>query len=340
MSDRKRVVVLMGGDSGERAVSMDSGRAVAQAIDGTRFDVTCVAWNGALPSQGNRGERLGELPLLHVGSSQLLDTLMKLQPDVTFIALHGGSGENGNLQAMLEKVGLRYTGSGPVASALGMDKVASKQLFERLGLVTPRWLGLPKTDLDELGPQRLREAVVRELGLPVIVKPVAAGSTLGVTIIREAEAMEAAVTTALEFDTRVLIEELIVGVELTAGVMTRGDQVEVLPLIEIVPKSAAGFYDYDAKYTPGHSDHVIPPRLNEATQQRVREVAAAACCALGCRGVARADFMVSGEGAPYLLEVNTVPGMTATSLVPDAARAAGIDFSALVHRIIADALSE
>lgn len=338
MSSKKKIAVLMGGDSGERAVSLSSGRAVAGAIDRSRYEVVCVAWNGALPSQ-KRGDELDGIPVFHVGSSQLLDTLMSLNSDLAFITLHGGSGENGNLQAMLEKVGLRYTGSGPVASALGMDKVASKQLFARLGLSTPKYLGLPKADIEELGIDQLRASTSAELGLPFVVKPVAAGSTLGVTIVRSPDQLRAAIDEALLYDTRVLIEEYIAGTELTAGVISESGQAIVFPLIEIVPKTASGFYDYEAKYTPGMSEHIIPPRLPAAVQQRVREAARTAYQALGCRGMARADFMVAREGTPYLLEVNTVPGMTATSLVPDSARSAGIDFPALVQRLIEDAMT-
>lgn len=338
MSSKQKIAVLMGGDSGERAVSMSSGRAVARAIDRARYDVVCIAWNGALPSQRSSDE-LDGIPMLHVGSSQLLDTLMSVQGDLTFITLHGGSGENGNLQAMLDKVGLRYTGSGPVASALGMDKMASKQLFMRLGLDTPKYLGLPKTDIEELGRDKLRESVVAELGLPVVVKPVAAGSTLGVTIVRSPDQLGAAMDEALQYDTRVLIEEYIAGTELTAGVMSEGNRTIVFPLIEIIPKSPSGFYDYEAKYTPGMSEHLIPPRLDESVQQRVRAATRTAYQSLGCRGMARADFMVAAEGTPYLLEVNTVPGMTATSLVPDAARSAGLDFPALVQKLIEDAFA-
>jgi D-alanine-D-alanine ligase len=358
-----RVLLLMGGDSPEREVSLASGAAVARALRERGHEV--LAWDpgpGALladhssheptPDQvaeGSRrsGERWGP-PLV-----RLLESLGGW-PEVVFIALHGGWGEDGGIQTLLEACGQPYTGSGPLASALAMNKVLSKLIFEARGLPVTPWRlwqdpsqgdtrdGAASRGIPEGREQRGGaapgpaspadpEALAAELGgWPLVVKPPAQGSSVGVTIVERPEGMAGAVAAARRAgggSGPVLVEAYIPGREVTVGIL--GDR--ALPTVEILPKE--GFYDYERKYTPGASEYRVPAPLPEALEQRLRALGLEAFRALGCRGFARVDFRLDPQGNPYLLEVNTIPGMTATSLLPMAARAAGLEFPELVEEI-------
>jgi len=299
------IAVLMGGKSAERDVSLVTGEQVARALE----------------AKGYPAQRLDL-------DDNLLDTLRSQSIDCVFIALHGRLGEDGTVQGLLEVVGLPYTGSGVLASALAMDKVATKKIFRFEQIPTPRfWVARRgDTSLDSISAQ---------LPLPVVVKPVREGSAIGVTIVRDVDGLPAAVAEALTCDDEALIEEYIEGTEITVGVLER-EQLESLPSVEIVP--ANEMYDYDAKYTPGKSEHIIPARIPEAAQARSSELAIRAHRALGCRGFSRVDLIVTPEGDPYVLEVNTIPGMTGTSLFPEAAKAAGIDFQDLIEQLVLQAL--
>lgn len=322
-----RVAVLMGGISKEREISLSTGRQVLAALDKSKYTPEALD-PASLSPGGTTPARSEELRPLDIAAWMHPDT----RPDVAFIALHGKGGEDGTIQGLLELVGIPYTGSGVLASALAMDKVMSKRLFRAAGLPVPEDIVVGAgclPDADELVGE-----VGGKLGFPVVVKPSREGSTIGCTIVDTEHELWAAVQNALAYDHAVLVETFLKGVEITAGLLGNEDP-EVLPLIEIVPRS--GFYDYEAKYAPGGSVHIIPARISEAARLAACDYARRAHQALGCRGMSRVDMIVVGD-QPWLLEVNTIPGMTPTSLLPEAARAAGIEFPALLDRIIQSAL--
>lgn len=316
---RVRVAVLMGGVSSEREVSLKTGRKIAQALDRERYEVVRLEIERGAGSQADaHGSPPGDelIPLLTDGR----------RPDVVFIALHGRYGEDGTVQGLLDLLGIPYTGSGVLASALAMNKAVSKKLMLAEGIRTPPFVLV--RDRDE-GMAR-----ASELPLPLVVKPNREGSTIGVTIVRQADQLPSALELAFRYDTEVLVEQFIEGTEITAGVLGN-DNPCVLPLVEIVPRS--GFYDYESKYTPGATEEIVPARIPEARAREACELAIRAHKALGCRGMSRVD-MICGRDQVWVLEVNTIPGMTETSLLPRAAAAAGMSFAELVGRLVELAL--
>lgn len=326
------VAVLLGGDSSERSVSLHSGRAVADAFNRERFRVTCFDLNesGSIASLA-RPSTLGERPHLPVFPLAWKDLIVSLYTngfDLVFPVLHGGRGEDGTLQHLLEVAGLPFVGSPARACSVAMDKPLAKAYLGTLGLPSPR--GWFVSSIEELAHQ--------DIAFPCVVKPGGGGSSVGVSILQSSEGLEDAVRAALEDGSGALIEEFIPGVEVTCAVMGEGDGARALPSIEIVPKLGEGFYDFKAKYARGGSDHLIPPRISDGLQVEVAGMALRAHRALGCRGVTRSDFLVSDERGAMFLELNTSPGMTETSLVPDAARAAGMSFEALVEALAMEAL--
>jgi D-alanine-D-alanine ligase len=257
--------------------------------------------------------------------------LRNINPDVVFPAVHGKWGEDGTLQGLLTLCGYPYVGSTVAANVLAMDKVLAKQIFRLHGLPTAN----SKVVYQHENLIKTAEEILKTLGSQVVVKPVCEGSGLGVTFAEDVASVCKGLEIALSYGPRALVEERIIGAEITAAILER-DQVEALPVIEIrTPPNS--WYDYEHRYTPGLSEHLLPAPLPPAQYQRVQEIAAAAHQALGCRDLSRADFVVPSEGEPILLEVNTLPGMTPTSLFPDAAKAVGIDFPALVSLLIEQA---
>lgn len=304
-----RVAVILGGRSAEREVSLQTGQNILEALS--------LKGHEALPFDL---------------TDDLAVRLREAKPDVVFIALHGRFGEDGCVQGLLELLGLPYVGSGVLASAIGMDKVMSRRLFASEGLPFPRQRVLTEADGGGSGEDALAQALVQEFGVPLVVKPNSQGSTIGVTIVRDPALVAEALRTAFALDPVVLVEEYVAGPELTVAVLG-GNAPQALPVIEIVPKNP--FYDYDAKYTPGMSEHVIPARLSQETASLAQEYAVRAFRTLGCRHYARVDLLLNERtGKLVVLEVNTLPGMTATSLVPDAARAIGLEFPDLVELLV------
>lgn len=291
----RRVGVLLGGFSAEREISLVTGKAVVKSLRQKRYRVTSI-------------EVRRDLPLL----------LRKHRIEVVFNALHGKIGEDGCVQGLLEVMGIPYTGSGVVASALGMDKVLAKELFMRRRVPTPRY-------------QVLRQGHGNEevkLRLPVVVKPRAEGSTLGVTIVRHRRDLPRGLAQAFKFDRTCLVERYIPGKEVAVGVLNG----KALGAIEIQPLK--GFYDFRTKYTAGMARHLYPAPLGRAAYLRAMRVAELACEALGCEGAPRVDLRVTRQGQVYVLEVNTLPGLTPLSLLPEIARGEGISFADLVERIL------
>jgi len=291
-----KVGVLLGGLSKEREISIKTGTAIAEAL-------------------ARRNYRVEVLDV----SRDICRKLTEKRIDVAFIALHGRWGEDGTIQGLLEILGIPYTGSGVMASAVAMDKVVSKRLFREAGLPTP-----PYTVLREPAAAPARP-------LPQVVKPASEGSTIGVAIVRSQEAWEKALDEAFQLDQTVIAEDYVEGREITAAVLNGAP----LPLIHIEPKE--GFYDYTSKYTPGKTLYHVPADLEPATESLIKDLATEAYQALGCEGCARVDLILSEEAGPTILEVNTIPGMTPTSLVPKAAAAAGMSFEDLTEAILDDA---
>ena len=328
-----KVAVLMGGRSSEREISLRTGQGVAQALRNLGHDVTSVdAADGAVLTAGQEEStarpRAADLALPVSGMLAAVQSPAVTGADVVFIALHGTYGEDGTIQAALELAGKTYTGSGVLASAIAMDKAMSKRVFEREAIPTPHWVvlesGVPGSNVDTslLG------------GYPLVVKPNAEGSTVGLTIVKHPSELNAALEKAGRHDSQILIEQYIEGREVTVAVVGE----EAYPVVEIEPKS--GFYDYEAKYTKGMTTYTCPAELEKEEARLLRELAVECAGALGCRGVVRVDFRIDEDGEPWVLEVNTVPGMTPTSLVPMAAKAKGLSYDQLVGRIVDMAVAD
>jgi len=342
---RLRVAVLMGGPSPERDVSLHTGRQILAALDPARYDALPVEvlrdgrWVlGGGPPALSGGEVPAEGGALAVRPGAIgIDRVLQQGPvDVVLVAMHGPYGEDGTVQGLLELVGVPYTGSGVLASALAMDKLRSRQLFAFNKIPVPATV--PVTRARMAGEwHRVAGEVSATLGYPCVVKPNALGSSIGVTVVREPEGLRGACETALAYGDAVLVEEYIRGTEITGAVLEdpATGQAQALPLVEIVPRRE--FFTYEAKYTPGASEEICPARLPEAVAERAQELAVRAHQVLGCRDMSRVDMFVR-DGRVIVLEVNTIPGMTAVSLLPRAARAAGIEFPALLDRLIACAL--
>jgi len=302
-----RIAVLMGGRSAEREVSLTTGAQVAEALAAGGADV--VAIDSAAPD--------------------FIARLQESGADVCFICLHGRFGEDGTVQGLLELIGMPYVGSGVLASALAMDKVMSKHFFAQAGLPSPAYVHL------RAGQAWDAAEITSALGAKTVVKPANEGSAIGVTISHDPGELPDAIETAFRYDDDVLVEAFVPGVEVTVGVLGN-ENCFALPAIEIVPEHE--FYDYDSKYVPGMSRHIMPPRIGVEQLRECERISIAAHVALGCRGVSRADCIVAENGDVWLLEVNTIPGMTPTSLLPDSAREAGIAFPDLVRRLVDYAL--
>jgi len=330
----------MGGTSAERDVSLASGVRVAEALRSRGHEVLSVDTAHGILSAPDEQALLGgkivktippDVQALVRLNAQLPSTLRSLpSTEVVFLALHGGQGEDGTLQALLDLTGVPYTGSGHLASALAMDKDLSKHLFRAAGVPTGDWLMAPVAGEGkrERGKGGFAADVERELGLPVIVKPSKQGSTVGLSIVRQIGELWDAIDEAAKYDDEVMVEQFIPGRELTVGIL--GD--EALPVGEIIPVHE--IYDYECKYTAGMAQEIFPADLTAEETRTVQELARRAFRALKLRGYARIDFRMSPEGVFYCLEANTLPGMTALSLIPQAAVAAGISFPELCERIV------
>lgn len=298
----KRIGVLMGGVSAERDVSLRTGSAILNALQQRGYTAIGIDAGADLPA------RIAEERI-----------------DVAFIALHGRGGEDGSVQGLLEIMQIPYTGSGILASALALDKVMTKEVLVFHNVATPSFDVYRKGEDVDTVVQRCDE-------FPVIVKPAREGSTIGVTIAGDKATLREGLLDACRFDDLILVEEFIKGRETTVSVLDG----RALPIIEIVPKS--GFYDYESKYTAGQTDYLLPADLPVEIYRKMQADAEKVCAVIGCKGAARVDFMLRDDEM-FCLEVNTIPGMTATSLLPKAAAEAGIDFAELVQRILEGAAS-
>lgn len=302
------VAVVMGGPSAEREVSLNTGAAIANAL--REYGYTNVVEIDLDPR--NFGKQLAES-----------------KAEVVFNAVHGLYGEDGRLQTLLEIREMPYTGSGMIASVSCMDKVITKRMLRDAGISTPACLIVNKKE------SGIKEKIMQRFSLPVVIKPASQGSSIGVEIVKEENQLDEALENAFKYSRDILVEEFISGKELTVSMMQKDGEVVALPVIHIAPHS--GTYDYHSKYTKGATEYICPADLDEETTKKVQEISKQAYEVLGCSGVARADVMLDEEGNGYVLEINTVPGMTATSLVPKAAAAAGITFPELCNIILQSA---
>ncbi len=308
---KNKVVVLAGGWSDEREISLDSGRACEKALRNAGFS---------------------SVELLDIAAPDFVTRLVDGAYDVAFIAMHGHYGEDGCIQGMLEILHLPYTFSGVLASAMGTDKDVAKAMYRTISIPTPEGV---KIKPGQKYTQQELEDLVEWYGLPLFVKPSGNGSSYGVTRVTDISQLPDAIEMARADGDTVLIEQCIEGTEITVPVLGN-DEPEALPIIEIV--TGAEFYDLKVKYEPSSLHHVIPARLDPEVYARAQDFAVRAHKVLGCKGVSRSDFIITAEGVPYILETNTIPGMTETSLLPDSARHMGIEFPELCKRIVELAL--
>lgn len=312
MSERN-VAVLAGGLSHERDVSLRSGRRVSAALRGQ--DITVQEWDT---------------------DAGLLDRLRDQRPDAVVVALHGGEGENGSVQTVLEMLDIPFVGTGSEGCRKGWDKPTAKGVLSRAGYSTPDWVVLPHSTFRELGAQGVLDAMTDRLGLPLILKPDQGGSALGAQVVREATGLPAAMVGCFAYGDTVLAERFVDGVEVAVTVVDRGEGPVALPAVEIVPES--GVYDYTARYTAGLTDFFSPARLDDTAAKAVGELAVAAHRTLGLRDISRTDAIVQADGTVQFLEVNLSPGLTETSTVPMAIEASGGSlgevFAELVDRAI------
>jgi len=309
---KPRIAVLMGGRSLERDVSLRSGRRIERALVERGYPVIALDVD-----------------------ETLVPNLLSEKPDLVYIALHGKDGEDGTIQELLEILGIPYTGPGPMASLIGFNKVLSKELFLTSGIPTPRYFTVSSSTLEEMGASKLLPLAWEKLGGPLVVKPCAQGSALGVSVVDKLEDLPEALVTALGYDDRVLLESFVKGREVAISIIDDGEP-QALPAVEVIPRS--GFFDFDARYTPGMTDYFVPARLSPEVAAEVERLALDTHRLLHCKELSRVDMIIGEEDAPYVLELNISPGMTETSLLPIAAEAAGISFPDLVERLVSLAL--
>ncbi len=342
---KRRVAVLMGGISSERDISLSTGRQILASLDAERYEAFGVdaallpgSSRTVLKGADSDVSTVAEARKALAESNQLvsMDTIANtksgLRPDVVFLALHGKYGEDGTVQGMLDLLGIPYTGSGVLASALAMDKSMTKKVLAADGIAVPE-----SVDFTVRNGAWDRDSIsdaVAAIGYPVMVKPSRQGSTIGMMKVNTADELNSAIKRAAGYDEQIIVEQFVAGRELTVGVLGNDDPM-VLPVVEIVPKG--DYYDYESKYAAGGSQHIVPARLTADDTAQAQDMALRAFKSLGCRGMARVDIIVGTQGM-CVLEVNTIPGMTPTSLLPDAAKANGIGFSRLLDMLIDFAL--
>lgn len=308
-----RVVVLAGGLSHERDVSLRSGRRVAEALRSAGVEVS-----------------------VHDVDADLVPALSDLRPDLVWPLLHGASGEDGSVRDVVQLLGLRLLGTGPRASRVAWSKPIAKTVVARAGLSTPDFVTLPQSLFRELGAGRVLDAVVARLGLPLVVKPSRGGSALGVNLVTAADDLPRAMVDCFAYSDTALIERAVTGTEVAVSVVDTGDGPVALPAVEIVTE---GPYDYDARYNPGRVEYFTPARLSADAASAVGEVAVAAHRALGLERLSRTDLIVGDDGTPWFLEVNVAPGMTETSLLPQAAEGAGHNLGDLYRSLVLASLA-
>jgi D-alanine-D-alanine ligase len=305
-----RLALLSGGVSSEREVSLNSGKKVHRALDKEKYDIILYDPKTDLVKLVNDADHI----------------------DAALIILHGPLGEDGTVQGLLDLLGIPYQGAGVLGSAIAMNKHTTKRLYQCADVPTPSYLAYSMDQKIDL------EHCVEILSFPLVVKPACAGSSVGMTIVKEAFDLKAAVDLAFKYDDTLIIEQYIKGIELTCGVLGN-DSVEAMPVIEIIPGQGHEFFDYKAKYQAGETEEICPARIDDEMTRKVQKIAIEAHRALFLKGYSRTDFILK-DGSLFALETNTIPGMTTTSLYPQSAQVAGYSFSALLDRLIKLAIEE
>ena len=308
--EKTRLALLSGGVSSERQVSLNSGKKVMEALDKDKYEITPY-------------DPKTDLKQLVIDADRI---------DAALIILHGPFGEDGTVQGLLDLLDIPYQGAGVLGSAVAMNKLLAKRLYQGAGIPTPDYLSFSMTDtIDPL-------KIVETLHLPLVVKPSCAGSSVGMTIVKAAEDLQEAIDLAFRHDDTLIVEAYIKGIELTCGVLGN-DDLEALPVIEIIPGAGYEFFDYNAKYLPGATQEICPARINDTITRKVQELAVKAHQALFLKGYSRTDMILDHEHM-YVLETNTIPGMTQTSLYPQSAQVAGYSFTRLLDKLIQLSISE
>jgi D-alanine-D-alanine ligase len=311
--DDVRVMVLAGGLSYERDVSLRSGRRVLDALRGA-----------------------GLTAEMRDADVSLLPALQEDPPDAVVIALHGGTGEDGSLRGVLDLCGVPYVGCDARASRLAWDKPSAKSMLREAGIPTPDWVALPHDRFSELGAVAVLDRIVNRLGLPLMVKPAQGGSGLGAAVVREDTDLPPAMVGCFAYDSTALVEKYVPGMDVAVSIVDLGSGPSALPAVEIVPQD--GIYDYAARYTAGLTTWHTPARLSPEVAARVAETALAAHKALGLRDLSRVDLIVGEDGSPHILSINVSPGMTETSLLPLAVQAAGMDLGQILVQLVGRAV--
>jgi D-alanine-D-alanine ligase len=337
------IVVLMGGKTSEHEVSLISGREVARSLDPKKYNVipVVISRNGATWRLTSVKSLLGSGDILKLRSSnkelavygakeiQGIEGVSTIKPDVVFIAMHGPFGEDGTVQGMLELAGLKYTGSGVLASALGMDKLVFRKIMAYEGIPIPKYITANKTEKEKDVLRKIQD----ELGKPpYFVKPHNQGSSVGISRANNAIELKKSLNIAFGCSDTALVDRAVFGMELTCGILGNEEPI-ALPVIEIVPNKGK-FFNYESKYLDSGSEEIVPARIPEKISQVVQELALRVFKAVGCRGFARVDFILKDGKKPVVLEINTIPGLTPMSLLPKAAKAAGIEYPNLIDKII------
>lgn len=299
-----RIGVLMGGTSTERDISLKSGKAVYESLKEEGVEVVAV-------------------DITTEDADKIIQLIKSYNIDCAFLALHGHFGEDGRIQEILDAMGIAYTGSGKLASQLAMDKIASREIFQVYGLPVPRYKAIEKTSYNK------NLSLECNLSFPLVVKPTTHGSSIGLSIVEKKEDLPGAVELAFEFDEKILVEEYIKGREMTVGIIEQTP----LPVIEIVPKKRK-FFDYEAKYHSGMTEYIVPAKIESEIAEYIQRVAISAHRFLGCFGCSRVDMILRQDNIPVILEINSIPGFTPTSLLPKAAKVIGLDFAKLCRKLI------
>jgi len=346
MERKLNIVVLMGGPSSEHDISLKTGAKVVEALNKDKYNVKplTIGRDGRwlLPESGltlTEDEAEDDAPM-PVKRTSPVKTISQTDVDAVFVALHGPYGEDGKVQALLEIMDIPYTGSDVCASALAMHKLRCKQLVAYHGICVPREIVVEERDW-ESNAEKVLERVRREIGFPCVVKPIEQGSSVGMGIPQDPQELRRLMPPALDYEGRVMVEEFVKGREVTCSVLGGfpGDEPVALPVTEIIPVTST-FFDYEAKYTPGASREITPAALDPETTERVQKTAVNVHTIVGAGSMSRTDMILSeNDNEPYFLEINTIPGMTETSLLPQAAAAAGISFPELLDRLVQVALA-
>jgi len=329
MDKKQKVLLLVGGTSPEREVSKATGKSVYNALINLGYEVIVLDPAYGINQPFEVEDYFAENDFSEISNENYLDAVNLISPNeisVAFLALHGKYAEDGTIQTLLELKGIKYTGSKVLSSAIAMDKITSKILFEEFNVPTPKWFQFKN---GESTTAEVDKIIKEKFGYPAVIKPNDQGSTVGLTICKSQDQLDDAIHNAFEYSDRILVEEYIPGRELTVAVIDD----EALPVLEIRPKH--GFYDYECKYTSGMSEYIVPADVSDSAANQLQKSAVLACKSLRCEVYARVDFRLSNDNKIYVLEVNTLPGMTSTSLVPKMAKAVGLTFEQLVEKIIA-----